>query len=84
VKGAFFAREKGAQLSSRMIIMKQESPAVSLSSYALDESGASLVEYSLLTGLVSIAILAAIASISGNLAITWSILASIVAQAASG
>lgn len=64
--------------------MKQDPSAVSTSDYALNESGASLIEYSLLTGLVSIAILAAIASISGNLAITWSTLASIVAQAAGG
>ncbi|MFZ5618239.1 MAG: Flp family type IVb pilin [Pseudomonadota bacterium] len=48
------------------------------------ERGASLIEYSLLTGLVSLGIVASIAAISGNLATTWSTLAGIVAQAAAG
>ncbi|OFX00200.1 MAG: hypothetical protein A3E78_06385 [Alphaproteobacteria bacterium RIFCSPHIGHO2_12_FULL_63_12] len=64
--------------------MKPVPLAVSVNDYARDQNGASLIEYSLLTGLVSIAIVTAIAAISGNLAITWSILSSIVAQAAGG
>ncbi len=82
--GAFFAFGKGAQLSSSEIVVKKDSLKTSIAGYALNDDGASLVEYSLLTGLISVAILAAIASISGNLAITWSTLAAIVAQAASG
>lgn len=64
--------------------MKQDAPSVTFADFALNENGAALIEYSLLTGLISIAILAAIVSISGSLAITWSTLASIVAQAAGG
>ena len=52
--------------------------------FARRDEGASLIEYSLLTGLLSVAILVAITAISGNLAITWSTLASIVAKAAGG
>lgn len=55
-----------------------------ISNFLKEEGAASLVEYSLLTGLVSLAIVTAIASISGNLAITWSTLALIIAQAAGG
>lgn len=47
-----------------------------------DDSGATMVEYSLLVGLVSIAIVFAIISISGSLGSIWSTLGSIVAQAA--
>lgn len=64
--------------------MKKRATDTTFRNYAHDESGASLVEYSLLVGLVSIAILTAITSISGNLAIVWSTLATIVAQAAGG
>lgn len=48
------------------------------------DEGATLIEYSLLVGLVSVAILFAISSISGNLALIWSTLSGNVAQAASG
>lgn len=58
--------------------MKQVASKVSLTGYALNENGASLVEYSLLTGLISITIVAAVASISGSIAIAWSNLAAIV------
>jgi len=46
------------------------------------ESGASLIEYSLLIGLISAAIVISIGSISGSLAPVWSNLASMVAQVA--
>lgn len=47
-----------------------------------DEEGASLIEYSLLVGLISVVIIASIVAISGNLATIWSSLASVMAQAA--
>lgn len=47
-----------------------------------DEEGASLIEYSLLVGLISVVIIASIVAISGNLATIWSALASVMAQAA--
>ncbi|MEK7266667.1 MAG: Flp family type IVb pilin [Pseudomonadota bacterium] len=64
--------------------METRETAALLYGYALGENGASLIEYSLLIGLVSIGILTAITSISGNLGPVWSALASIVAQVASG
>jgi len=64
--------------------MRKFSTAASLQDFAICENGASLVEYSLLTGLISLAIVTMIVAISGNLAIVWSTLSSIVAQAASG
>lgn len=47
-----------------------------------DESGASLIEYSLLVGLISIAIVLAVLSIATSLGSIWSALAGIIAQAA--
>lgn len=64
--------------------MKQGASTVSLTGYARNESGASLVEYSLLTGLVSLMIVTAVASISGSIAITWSNLSSMVILVAGG
>ncbi len=46
----------------------------SLLDFASRDEGASLIEYSLLTGLISVAIVFAVTVISGNLATTWSIL----------
>lgn len=46
-----------------------------------DEDGASLIEYSLLVGLISMVIIASILLISGSLATIWSNLASVVAAA---
>lgn len=50
--------------------------------WAADDEGASLIEYSLLVGLVSIAIVLAVLSIATSLGSIWSALAGIVAQAA--
>lgn len=50
--------------------------------FVKDEDGASLIEYSLLVGLISVVIIASIVLISGNLATIWSTLASVMAQAA--
>lgn len=47
-----------------------------------NEDGASLIEYSLLLGLISLTILTAIASISGSMAVMWSNAASVMATAA--
>lgn len=47
-----------------------------------EEDGASLIEYSLLVGLISVVIITFIVAISGNLAIIWSTLDSVIAQAA--
>lgn len=47
-----------------------------------DEEGASLIEYSLLVGLISVVIIVSIIAISGNLKSIWSTLASVMAQAA--
>ena len=47
-----------------------------------DESGATLIEYSLLVGLISVAIVLAVLSIATSLGSIWSSLSSIVAQAA--
>lgn len=52
--------------------------------FLTEESAASLIEYSLLTGLVSLTILLAISAISGSLGQTWSSLASMISQAAGG
>jgi Flp pilus assembly pilin Flp len=57
---------------------------VALKKFVACESGASLIEYSLLTGLVSLVIITSIALISGNLGVIWSRLDSIIAQATSG
>ena len=64
--------------------MKEHAAALLRVDYARDEDGASLIEYSLLTGLISLAILTAITAISGNLGLIWSDLSAIVAQVASG
>lgn len=47
-----------------------------------NDDGATLVEYSLLVGLVSIAIILAVLAISASMGTVWSTLSSIVAQAA--
>jgi pilus assembly protein Flp/PilA len=47
-----------------------------------DEDGASLIEYSLLVGLISVVIIASIVTISGNLGTIWAALASVMTQAA--
>lgn len=53
-----------------------------INKFRKDEEGASLIEYSLLVGLISVVIIASIVLISGNLATIWSTLASVMAQAA--
>lgn len=53
-----------------------------INKFVKDEDGASLIEYSLLVGLISVVIIASIVLISGNLATIWSTLASVMAQAA--
>lgn len=50
--------------------------------FRADEEGASLIEYSLLIGLISITILTAITAISGNMAVIWSDVQSAMAVAA--
>lgn len=50
--------------------------------FRADESGASLIEYSLLIGMITIAIITFISTISGNLSILWSTVASVAAVAA--
>ena len=47
-----------------------------------DEEGASLIEYSLLVGLITVVIVTFIVTISGNLKTIWSVLSSVIAQAA--
>lgn len=47
-----------------------------------EEDGASLIEYSLLVGLISVVIIASITAISGNLVTIWSRLASVMGTAA--
>lgn len=47
-----------------------------------DEEGASLIEYSLLVGLISVVIITFIVTISGNLKTIWSILDSVITVAA--
>jgi pilus assembly protein Flp/PilA len=47
-----------------------------------NEDGASLIEYSLLVGLISVVIITFIVAISTNLQTIWSILDSVIAQAA--
>lgn len=53
-----------------------------INKFVKDEDGASLIEYSLLVGLISVVIIASIVLISGNLATIWSRLASVMGQAA--
>lgn len=50
--------------------------------YKKDEEGASLIEYSLLVGLISVVIIASIVLISTSLRTIWSTLASIMGTAA--
>jgi len=64
--------------------MRKISTIASPREFLIRDNGASLIEYSLLTGLISLAIVTMIVAISGNLAIVWSTLSSIVAQAAAG
>ena len=47
-----------------------------------EEDGASLIEYSLLVGLISVVIITFIVAISTNLGTIWSTLSSVVARAA--
>ena len=47
-----------------------------------EEEGASLIEYSLLVGLISVAVAATIVLLKGNLVTIWSTLQSIMAGAA--
>lgn len=56
---------------------------VRIGNFACGAEGASLVEYSLLVALISVAILTAITAISGNMGTIWSDLASIIAYATS-
>lgn len=53
-----------------------------VNNFLKDEGGASLIEYSLLVGLISVVIIASITLISTNLATIWSKLASVMATAA--
>lgn len=53
-----------------------------INKFRKEEDGASLIEYSLLVGLISVVIIASILLISGSLQTIWSTLASVVAQAA--
>jgi pilus assembly protein Flp/PilA len=53
-----------------------------INKFVKDEDGASLIEYSLLVGLISIVIIASILLISTSLATIWSKLASVVGKAA--
>jgi pilus assembly protein Flp/PilA len=53
-----------------------------INKFRKDEEGASLIEYSLLVGLISVVIIASIVLISGNLKSIWSTLASVMGQAA--
>lgn len=52
--------------------------------FSSDDVGASLIEYSLLVAMISVAILTAITAISGNIGTIWSDLASIIAFATNG
>lgn len=53
-----------------------------INKFRKDEEGASLIEYSLLVGLISVVIVGSIVAISGNLKTIWSTLQSVMAQAA--
>jgi len=53
-----------------------------INKFRKEEDGASLIEYSLLVGLISVVIITFIVAISTNLATIWSTLSSVVAQAA--
>jgi pilus assembly protein Flp/PilA len=53
-----------------------------LAKFRKNEEGASLIEYSLLVGLISVVIIVSITAISGNLQTIWSTLASVMATAA--
>lgn len=53
-----------------------------LNNFRKDEEGASLIEYSLLVGLISVVIIASILLISSDLATIWSVLASVINSAA--
>jgi len=53
-----------------------------LAKFRKNEEGASLIEYSLLVGLISVVIIISITAISGNLKTIWSTLASVMATAA--
>lgn len=53
-----------------------------LKKFRKDEEGASLIEYSLLVGLISVVIIASIVLISTSLQTIWSTLASIMGTAA--
>ncbi len=50
--------------------------------FASSEDGASLLEYSLLIGLITAAIVGFMSSVGGNLTTIWSTVASVVATAA--
>jgi pilus assembly protein Flp/PilA len=53
-----------------------------INKFRKDEDGASLIEYSLLVGLISVVIIVSITAISTNLKTIWSTLASVMATAA--
>lgn len=53
-----------------------------INNFVKDEDGASLIEYSLLVGLISVVIIASILLIRTNLQTIWSTLASVMAVAA--
>lgn len=53
-----------------------------INKFVKDEDGASLIEYSLLVGLISVVIIASILLIRTNLQTIWSTLASVMAVAA--
>lgn len=55
-----------------------------INKFVKDEDGASLIEYSLLVGLISVVIIASIVLISTSLATIWTTLQSVMAQAAAG
>jgi pilus assembly protein Flp/PilA len=53
-----------------------------INKFRKEEDGASLIEYSLLVGLISIAVILAISAISGNLQTIWTNTSSAVNTAA--
>mgnify|MGYP001589086669 FL=1 len=53
-----------------------------INKFVKNEDGASLIEYSLLIGLISVVIIVSVTAISGNLVTMWSKLASVMATAA--
>lgn len=53
-----------------------------INKFVKDEDGASLIEYSLLVGLISVVIITFIVAISTNLNTIWSRLSSVMAVAA--